>query len=306
MRTRAGKAFRGRNCGTGGENRHKYRENAFPSINNCTEVTVLQEVLSTEDLRLWYQVSILDSEIGYIRSDLLERKVTMDYSAWIGEAGSTTGTINIRTAPSVYGSLSSLHAPLSNGDLLNVIGETRGDDGMVWYQVRIDGIDAGYIRADLVTMHVEDYYHEWDGVVSTPTSGVNVRTQPTTSAPILTGSPFANGTVVHVIGETLGADGYTWYLLRIGNLAGYSRCDFIETLSTYSEWRVKAKTTTGTLNIRSGAGTSYPQISGCPSVSNGDELNFTGIWPPSCCPFPWCTAEPMPIFMREKRSGLSS
>ncbi len=242
------------------------------SLTNGCEVTVMGEVMGSSDQKLWYYVQIMGIWYGYIRADLLRRKVIREYTPWLGKAQSTTGTVNIRQAPMVTSALSAMHAPLSNGDAVTVLNEEYGPENNKWYAVMVDGIEAGYIRADIVIPYVEDYYPVWDGVIAAPTSGANLRSQPTTASPVVTGSPFVNGTPVRVTGETLGGDGYTWYALRVGNVHGYCRCDLIAATEDYPQWTVKAETATGTLNIRTGMGTGYSQLAACPSVANGTLL----------------------------------
>ena len=147
----------------------------------------------------------------------------------------------------------------------------------LWFlAVSVGGRHAGYCRSDLITPHVKDYYVEWEGVIKTSTGSANLRTAASSSAAKVTGSPYANGTNVHVFGETTGADGYTWYYLSVENkYVGYCRCDLVMTTTDYPNWWGKANTTTGTLNIRSGAGTEYSLISGCPNVKNGTQMKVT-------------------------------
>lgn len=255
-----------------------YDQNSnVPSVSNGGTFEVLGEVLGNSDNRLWYYVRILGQYYGYVRSDLVSRQIMVSYTAWIGEAKSSTGTVNIRTAPTVNSALSGVLSALSNGNTVTVTSETRGNDGMVWYAVSVGGRHAGYCRSDLITPHVKDYYVEWEGVIKTSTGSANLRTAASSSAAKVTGSPYANGTNVHVFGETTGADGYTWYHLSVENkYVGYCRCDLVITTTDYPNWWGKANTTTGTLNIRSGAGTEYSLISGCPNVKNGTQMKVTG------------------------------
>ncbi len=248
-----------------------------PSVANGGTFDVLGEVLGNSDNRLWYYVRILGQYYGYVRSDLVSRQIMVSYTPWIGEAKSSTGTVNIRTAPTVNSSLSGVLTALSNGNTVTVTGETRGSDGMVWYAVSVGGRHAGYCRSDLITPYVKDYYVEWEGLIKTSTGSANLRTAASSSAAKVTGSPYANGTNVHVFGEVTGADGYVWYHLSVENkYVGYCRCDLVVTTTDYPNWWGKANTTTGTLNIRSGAGTEYSLISGCPNVKNGTQMKVTG------------------------------
>lgn len=244
---------------------------SIPSISSGSTVDVLGEVLGNEDNRLWYQVRVLGVYIGYIRGDLVTRKIFLDYTPWQGVAKSTTGTVNIRQAPTVNSGISIQHAPLKNGEVIDVINETSGD-GTIWYEVADSGRPVGYCRSDLIRPNYEAYYVEWDGTLQATTGSVNVRFSPGTGGDKIPGSPFANGTMARVIGEESGSDGYIWYKIVIGAYVGYCRCDLVSVLTDYPEWWASANTTTGTLNIRKMPGTNYDLIVGCPSVPNGTQM----------------------------------
>ncbi|MBR6405852.1 MAG: SH3 domain-containing protein [Lachnospiraceae bacterium] len=246
----------------------------FPELLNGTQVRVTGETLGTEDLRLWYQVTLSDNSTAFIRSDLVNPVVISNYTAWNGKAQSTTGTVNIRSAATVNSSLSQLHAPLSNGDSVTVTGETMGSDGYRWYSVSIDDTAVGYCRCDLIVPAYKDYYEEWYATIQTGTGSGNLRVGPGTNYNTVTGSPFANGTLVHIEGEADGADGYVWYQLTelSGYRRGYIRADLVQAASNYPNWAAYAETVTGTLNIRSGPGTGFALSNVVSSVSNGREL----------------------------------
>ena len=249
----------------------------YPQLVNGTEVLVYSEVLGNDDLRLWYAVEITSGVTGYVRADLVKPSVYVSYSAWIGKAASTTGTVNIRTAPTVNSSLSSLHAPLSNGNTVTVIGETLGSDGYRWYTVSLNGIRVGYCRSDLIIPDYDDYYETWEAVILASTGSANVRTGPGTSYSIVTGSPYTNGTIIQVIGEVTGSDGYVWYHITVGNMYyGYIRSDLAEPSLSYIPRKVIANPPTANLNIRNGAGTNYALSGTVSSVPKGKEMTVTG------------------------------
>lgn len=244
---------------------------SVPSISSGSTVEVLGEVLGNADNRLWYKVRVLGVYEGYIRGDLVTKKQSLNYSPWRGVAKSTTGTVNIRQAPTVNSGLSTLHAPLTNGEAIVVINEMNGD-GTIWYEVSDNGRPVGYCRSDLIRPDYERYFTEWDGFVQAVTGSVNIRFSPDPNGDKIPGSPFANGTDVRIRGSASGADGYDWYKVNIGSFVGYCRCDLVFVPSDYPEWWGSANTTTGTLNIRKGPGTNYDLIYGCPSVPNGTQM----------------------------------
>ena len=243
-----------------------------PQLNNGTKVQVIGEQVG-EDNRLWYRVRIAGTHLGFIRSDLIEPYTEIYYSPWYGMANSTVGIVNIRVEATINSSLSSLHAPLENGDKVTVTNEVIGADGDKWFRVEVDGIAAGYCRADLIIPYVEGYYSEWDGELYSAAGAVNLRKGPGTGYNTVTGSPYANGTPVHVLGEEEGTDGYTWYKLTVAGLyTGYSRCDLVRTTARYDSFLVYANAPAGYLNIRTGAGSGYSNLTACPTVNNGTNL----------------------------------
>lgn len=102
-------------------------------------------------------------------------------------------------------------------------------------------------------------------------------------------STLANGTIVNVVDEAAGSDGYTWYKVQFTygtqSFEGYCRSDLIE-LSTVDtsigstvtdgtlsgRTGVVANTSTG-VNVRNGAGTSYTVIK---KVYAGQEVSING------------------------------
>lgn len=241
-----------------------------PSLVNGSHVTVIGETLGQEDRRLWYYVRIAGQLTGYIRADLVESLRIENYTPWYGKAESTTGTVNIRQAATVNSSLSTVRSSLTNGDRVKVIGEERGSDAYTWYKVEVYDVYAGYVRGDLIKVAVDGYYVEWPGLLQSSTGVVNIRSGAGTAYQVIPGSPYQTGTYLKVTGEVMGGDGFTWYKVRVGDLySGYVRADLVRPASFYPHWEAVANTTTGTLNIRSGTGTSYSLLT---SVTNGTIL----------------------------------
>ncbi|GEM_PF-4485059 len=243
---------------------------------NGSIVTVMGENIGTNDHRIWYHVTFMGNYDGYIRSDLISAYSVVNYSNWYGMANSSTGIVNIRVEATVNSSMSSLHSALSNGDKVTVVNEISGNDGYRWYQIEIDGVNVGYCRSDLITPYVEGYYNEWNGKLNTTTGSANIRKGPGTGYTLVEGSPYANGTSVHVVGEVLSTDGYIWYKLTVaGVYAGYVRCDLVRTTTGYDPWYATANTETGTLNIRIGPGTNYSLHGIVANISNGTKVKVT-------------------------------
>ncbi|MBP5222171.1 MAG: SH3 domain-containing protein, partial [Lachnospiraceae bacterium] len=137
------------------------------------------------------------------------------------------------------------------GSKVEILGQTTGADGKVWYQIRVDANVTGYIRSDLVEItdgSTPDSNGGNAGAVDTSAGGeaeavvpvsatvsgsntVRVRTSATTgnSNNILT--TINNGTAVTVVARTTGADNKLWYQVKFtsnGNdVIGYIRSDYL-------------------------------------------------------------------------------
>lgn len=133
------------------------------------------------------------------------------------------------------------------GTSVEITGETKGNDGKVWYQVTVNGI-SGYIRSDLIDASGSDSTGDAgnagntttvDGleqlvpVSATVTGGntVRIRTSASTkdSNNILTTA--ANGTNVTVVARTTGSDKKLWYQIKLivneKEVLGYIRYDYL-------------------------------------------------------------------------------
>ena len=95
------------------------------------------------------------------------------------------------------------------------------------------------------------------GVVSVTSGRLNVRKSGSTSAAVLTS--LGKGSYVTLISKS----GSWWYVEYGNGQYGYCHADYINTVSSKT---ATVKLTSGTLNVRSGAGTSYSRVA---SLSNG-------------------------------------
>jgi murein DD-endopeptidase MepM/ murein hydrolase activator NlpD len=108
------------------------------------------------------------------------------------------------------------------------------------------------------------------GLVTTTTGALNVRSEASSGAPIVTKLP--SGTYVTLISRS----GGWWRVEYAPSAYGYMSADYIKYVEgTYA---LVTSTSSGNLNIRSGPGTSYGLIG---SISNGRTvlaLSFDGSW----------------------------
>ena len=111
----------------------------------------------------------------------------------------SASSANIRSSAD---SGSSVVASVLNGNKLNILEETTGTDGKVWYKVEVDANRTGYIRSDLVTK---------DGGSTTTTSTTTTTTTTTgTSTTTVNSSVTVNTegvTEVQPVSATVNKDG---------------------------------------------------------------------------------------------------
>lgn len=107
------------------------------------------------------------------------------------------------------------------------------------------------------------------GVVSTVGSRLNVRQTASTRAAVV--SSLGNGSYVMLISKS----GAWWYVEYGKGLYGYCHRDFIKEVSGNT---ATVKTQTGSLNIRSGPGTSYARIGSLPKGETVIVLSTSGGW----------------------------
>ena len=156
------------------------------------------------------------------------------------ESGKTNNTVNMRKTPSKNGDLVK---KLEKGTSVEIVSQVDGKDGdgKKWYEVTVGGT-SGYIRSDLVDKvnnsntntgtkvgEVESVTPV--GATITGSNTVRVRTSADTSTGNNILTTANKGTSVTVIGKTTGADGKTWYQVKLnvdGNdVVGYVRSDYL-------------------------------------------------------------------------------
>ncbi|SHH52178.1 SH3 domain-containing protein [Sporobacter termitidis DSM 10068] len=108
------------------------------------------------------------------------------------------------------------------------------------------------------------------GLVSTSSGALNVRSSAGTSGAILT--KLYAGTYVTLITKT----GSWWYVEYAPSAYGYVSADYIKYV--YGTYAVQVAASSGNLNVRSGAGTSYGVIGTIPSGRTVLVLSESGGW----------------------------
>ena len=167
----------------------------------------------------------------------------------LAASGKANAKANIRKSPSTS---SEAVGSTSKGSTIEILSQTTGSDGKVWYEVTVDANTKGYIRSDLVDVaagttipgsgdgdsagagssvagDVEAVTPVGATVAGSNTVRVRTSASTTTSNNILT--TVTKGTEVTVIGKTVGSDKKTWYQVKLTvegkEVVGYVRSDYL-------------------------------------------------------------------------------
>lgn len=132
---------------------------------------------------------------------------------------------------------------VAKGGTVDIVGETTGTDGKLWYQVFVDADTKGYIRADLISKsgsssgantssstNAGASLTQTDArAASVVKNGARVRESASTSSREV--ATVSRGIVMTVTGETTGADGQKWYQVTFKHsdkdINGFIRSDLV-------------------------------------------------------------------------------
>ena len=164
----------------------------------------------------------------------------------------TTGTVstdNVKVRSSASTTASQVSS-LKNGDKVDIVDESTDASGYVWYKIRVNKSEFGYVRSDLVSKAggssaapatttpaanntataalPETAVTATEEKTATITAdSVNVRKGAGTGYDSV--GKVTKGDTVTVTGEATGTDNKTWYQVKFGNdRTGFVRSDLIE------------------------------------------------------------------------------
>ena len=161
-------------------------------------------------------------------------------------SGKTNTTVNIRKTPSKNGeTVKKLEkgTAVELGDLV----DGKDGDGKKWYKVTVGGV-SGYVRSELIDLDDNESNAYTGDVEAVTPVGAKITGSDTvrirTSADTSTGNNILctakKGTEVTVIGRTTGADGKTWYQIKLmvegKEVAGYVRNDYLAIYGEIQPW----------------------------------------------------------------------
>jgi len=225
--------------------RPSYTGNVLTSVPEGWLVNVLDGPF-TDDLdgAVWYQV-VANGQTGYMLSDYLRTPGDVVSAAAVA---TTTANLNLRSGPGAsYGVLLVIPSGAS---------VTTGAQQSGFTQVTFNGVSG---------WSASQYLSTSGGATATVIDGsLNLRSGPGTSYSIVALMP--NGATVTVTGAITNG----FYPVTYGNLSGYAASQYLSFGSTPSQ---TATVIDGSLNLRSGPGTSYSIVALMP---NGATVTITG------------------------------
>ena len=164
----------------------------------------------------------------------------------------TTGTVstdNVKVRSSASTTASQVSS-LKNGDKVDIVDEATDASGYVWYKIRVNKSEYGYVRSDLVakaggstssstTTSTTQSNQAAASLPATTATATDERTANITedSVNVREGAGTAynsvgkvkKGDTVTITGEATGTDNKTWYQVTFGNgKQGYIRSDLLQ------------------------------------------------------------------------------
>jgi TonB family protein len=184
------------------------------------------------DQTTWYRVSFADGDVGFVRSDFIQPLAmtieSYDRTLFVGADGA-----NIRAGPRVD---ERVVGRLEPGVEIHVTGRLASG-GWQWFRISHEG-GVGFVREDVIeTARVAEISSSQplqltprvQNRLTTGPDGANVRSEPVTTARVLTRLPAFQA--LRVTGQSL-VSGQTWYHIALDDgRTGYVRADVVQSAS---------------------------------------------------------------------------
>ena len=267
------------------------------SISKGTKVDILGEAKDSKGTK-WYKVKV-SGKTGYACAEYITVSSSNgsdsgnDTTAASGTGKVNCSSLNVRSGASTS---KGVVCVVYQNETVTVTGQTKDSSGSIWYKVKTSAGKTGYIRSDLLkdagtsggnnskkddtTDTTSDMKGQKMQVVD---DGVNMRSGAGLSKSVV--EVIYMEDTLTVLGEAKDSNGTVWYKVKAqsGN-SGYIRSDMLKKASTSSDdsksddGSESSQTSTGyvidgSLNVRSGAGTSYKVLV---VLDEGTKVNITG------------------------------
>ena len=191
----------------------------------------------------WYKVKTSSGKTGYIRSDLLKAADSSSSDTKKDDTSDTSSDlkgqkmqvvddgVNMRSGAGLSKSVVEV---IYMEDTLTVLGEAKDDNGTVWYKVKAQSGNSGYIRSDMlkkVSASSDSSSSSSQTTTGTVVDGsLNVRSGAGTSYKVLVVIP--DGTKVSIIEYVQDENGDKWYHIKVKysgtNYDGYVYAEYIQ------------------------------------------------------------------------------
>ncbi|WP_052356575.1 C40 family peptidase [[Clostridium] dakarense] len=215
----------------------------------------------------WYKVKLSNGTVGWASGQYITKgSGNSSESSESGYGTVTTSTLNVRSGA---GTSNSIIGKVYKGDRVELLASQNG-----WYKIRLSNGSTGWASGDYITKGSGNSGNNSSesGYGTVTTSTLNVRSGAGTSYSVI--GKVNKGDRVELLASKSG-----WYKIKLSNgNTGWASGDYITKGSDNSgnnsgESSVSGygTVTTSTLNVRSGAGTSYSVIG---KVNKGDRVEL--------------------------------
>ncbi len=247
------------------------------TLSKNTAVTITGEAKDSNGTT-WYKITV-GSKTGYVHSSYLTKKSSGSSDNNSSSDSDVSGktmkvaydAVNVRSGA---GTSKGVVCVVYQDETVTVTGQSKDSSGNTWYKVKTSSGKTGYIRSDLLKSadssssdtkkdDTSDTSSDLKGQkMQVVDDGVNMRSGAGLSKSVV--EVIYMEDTLTVLGEAKDDNGTVWYKVKAqsGN-SGYIRSDMLKKVSASSDSSSSSsQTTTGTvvdgsLNVRSGAGTSY-------------------------------------------------